>query len=166
MNIGVEGGQGPQSPRTGPPRWRGASAKTTKRWTHAHALALAHARPTLCKLVLQLRVADGLGCGAHLSEHLLQPPHAADDAACKGGAEGWSGVTPFIPYSFLLNLGFLSYSTPSNIMTHYPVDWPILHGLHALLHHTVVTHAELLHELISYKTPCMHYYYNHHWMDD
>lgn len=35
---------------------------------------------TFSELVLQLCVADGLGCGAHLPQNLLQAPHAADDA--------------------------------------------------------------------------------------
>lgn len=37
---------------------------------------------TFSELVLQLCVAYGLGCRAHLSQHLLQTPHAADDASC------------------------------------------------------------------------------------
>lgn len=42
---------------------------------------------TFSELVLQLRVADGLGGGAHLPQNLLQAPHAADDAPWGDGDE-------------------------------------------------------------------------------
>lgn len=36
--------------------------------------------PTFSKLILQLCVADGFRCRAHLSQDLLQTTHATDDA--------------------------------------------------------------------------------------
>ena len=44
----------------------------------------ATASCTFCKLVLQLCVSDGLGSLAHLSQQLLQAPHTANDASCRG----------------------------------------------------------------------------------
>ena len=38
---------------------------------------------TFCKLILEVCVADGFGSLAHLSDELLQPPHATDHTSLK-----------------------------------------------------------------------------------